>query len=78
MIESGRSVYLAVIWVGETIVLWVSMGAWQIKFFKFFNLNRKKPRAGPERLGTEEDRRRMTLAMVMTNYRITYYTHFKK
>lgn len=39
--------------------------------------NRKKPRAGPGRQGTEEDRR-MKLAMVTTNYRITYYIHFRK
>lgn len=60
MIDSDRSVYLAVIWVGETIVSWVSMGAWQMP------LNGKKPGAGPGRQGTEEERR-MKLAMVMTS-----------
>lgn len=41
-------------------------------------LKRKKPRAGPGGQGTEEDRRRMKLAMVMTSYSITYYTRVKK
>lgn len=70
MIESGHSVYLAVIWVGETIVSLVSMGAWQM------SLSRRNQKQDQE--DRVQRRQRMKLAMVRTCYRITFYIQFKR